>query len=119
REAGRRRRGSPVGAHRARRRLPLHGARGMGVLTLRARLVLALAYLLVLAIGSMLVPLVRSVRDRVNAEVETQALSQAETVAATYAGGADADSLVASAAREVRGRVVIVDRRGRVIADSS
>ncbi len=35
-------------------------AGGMGVLTLRARLVLALAYVLVLAIGSMLVPLVRS-----------------------------------------------------------
>ena len=41
----------------------------MGVLSLRARLVLALAYVLVLAIGSMLVPLVRSVRDRVNAEI--------------------------------------------------
>ena len=63
----------------------------MGVLTLRSRLVLALAYVLVLAIGSMLVPLARSVRDRVNAEVETQALSQAEVVAATYAGGAAAD----------------------------
>jgi sensor histidine kinase regulating citrate/malate metabolism len=91
----------------------------MGVLSLRARLVLALAYVLVLAIGSMLVPLVRSVRDRVNAEVETQALSQAEVVAATYSGGAAADELVASAAREVRGRVVIVDRDGVVVADSS
>ena len=40
----------------------------MGVLSLRARLVLALAYVLVLAIGSMLVPLARSVRDRVNAD---------------------------------------------------
>jgi len=91
----------------------------MGVLSLRARLVLALAYVLVLAIGSMLVPLARSVRDRVNAEVETQALSQAEVVAATYAGGAAADELVKSAAREVRGRVVIVDRAGRVVADSA
>ena len=36
------------------------GPVGMGVLTLRARLLLALAYVLVLAIGSMLVPLVRS-----------------------------------------------------------
>jgi len=91
----------------------------MGVLTLRARLVLALAYVLVLAIGSMLVPLVRSVRDRVNAEVETQALSQAEVVAATYAGGASGNDLVREAARSVRGRVVIVDRRGVVVADSS
>ena len=62
----------------------------MGVLTLRARLLLALAYVLVLAIGSMLVPLVRSVRDRVDAEVDTQALAQAEVVAATVAGGRDA-----------------------------
>ena len=76
-----------LAAHRARRRLPLHRAGGMGVLTLRARLVLALAYVLVLAIGSMLVPLVRTVRDRVNAEVETQALSQAEVVAATAPAG--------------------------------
>ena len=119
REAGRRRGLAALGAHRARRRVPLHRAGGMGVLSLRARLVLALAYVLVLAIGSMLVPLVRSVRDRVNAEVETQALSQAEVVAATYAGGAAADELVKSAAREVRGRVVIVDRAGRVVADSA
>jgi signal transduction histidine kinase len=91
----------------------------MGVLTLRARLVLALAYVLVLAVGSMLVPLVRSVRDRVNAEVETQALGQAEVVAATYAGGAAADKLVTTSAQTVRGRVVIVNRRGVVIADSS
>ena len=44
----------------------------MGVLSLRARLVLVLAYVLVLAIGSMLVPLVRSVRDRVEAEVNSR-----------------------------------------------
>ena len=91
----------------------------MGVLTLRSRLVLALAYVLVLAIGSMLVPLVRSVRDRVNAEVETQALGQAEVVAALVSGGASASELAASSAREVRGRVVIVDQGGKVIADSS
>ena len=60
REARRRRVRAALAAHRARRRLPLHGAVGMGVLTLRARLVLVLAYVLVLAIGSMLVPLVRS-----------------------------------------------------------
>jgi hypothetical protein len=76
-----------VPAHGARRRLPLHGGRRMGVLSLRARLLLALAYVLVLAIGSMLVPLVRSVRDRVSAEVKTQALAQAD--AAGGAGGLD------------------------------
>ncbi len=88
-------------------------------MTLRARLLLALAYVLVLAIGSMLVPLVRSVRDRIDAEVRQQASSQAEVVAATAAGGADLDGLVAASAREVRGRVIVVDARGRVLADSS
>jgi signal transduction histidine kinase len=88
-------------------------------LTLRARLLLALAYVLVLAIGSMLVPLVRSVRDRINAEVKQQASSQAEVVAATAAGGGDLEQLVTTSAREVRGRVIIVDARGRVLADSA
>ncbi len=88
-------------------------------MTLRARLLLALAYVLVLAIGSMLVPLVRSVRDRIDAEVRQQASGQAEVVAATAAGGGDLASLVSTSAREVRGRVIIVDPRGRVLADSS
>ena len=88
-------------------------------MTLRARLLLALAYVLVLAIGSMLVPLVRSVRDRIDAEVRQQASSQAEVVAATAAGTADLSSLVSASAREVRGRVIIIDGRGRVVADSS
>ncbi len=88
-------------------------------MTLRARLLLALAYVLVLAIGSMLVPLVRSISDRIEAEVKTQSLGQAEVVAATAAGSDDLDQLVATSAREVRGRVLIVDRLGVVVADSS
>ncbi len=91
----------------------------MGVLSLRARLVLVLAYVLVLAIGSMLVPLVRSVRDRVSAEVEQQAVTAAEVVAATAAGTDKLDQLVQTSAREARGRVVIVDANGVVLADSS
>lgn len=91
----------------------------MGVLTLRARLVLVLAYVLVLAIGSMLVPLVRSVRDRVSAEVEQAAVSQAEVVAATAIDASDLQTLAAAAAGQTRGRVIIVDRRGQVVADSA
>ena len=87
-------------------------------MTLRARLLLALAYVLVLAIGSMLVPLVRSVASRIDAEVKTQALGQAEVVAATAAGATDLDELVRTSAREVRGRVLIVDRDGVIVADS-
>ena len=87
-------------------------------MTLRARLLLALAYVLVLAIGSMLVPLVRSISSRIDAEVKTQALGQAEVVAATAAGSPDLQQLVATSAREVRGRVLIVDRFGEIVADS-
>ena len=87
-------------------------------MTLRARLLLALAYVLVLAIGSMLVPLVRSVGDRIDAEVKTQSLGQAEVVAATAAGDTAPERIVATSASEVRGRVLIVDRRGVVVADS-
>ena len=83
-QARRRRVRAVVDPHRARRRLPLHGPVGVRM-TLRARLLLALAYVLVLAIGSMLVPLVRSVASRIDAEVKTQSLGQAEVVAATAA----------------------------------
>jgi signal transduction histidine kinase len=86
--------------------------------TLRARLLLALAYVLVLAIGSMLVPLVRSVSSRIDAEVKTQALGQAEVVAATAAFTSDLDELVRTSARQVRGRVLVVDRAGVIVADS-
>lgn len=91
----------------------------MAVLTLRARIVLVLAYVLVLAIGSMLVPLVRSVRDRISAEVATAAVSQAEVVAATAGDSSDLGALATTAARQVRGRVLVLDARGVVVADSS
>ncbi|MDA0185530.1 ATP-binding protein [Solirubrobacter phytolaccae] len=91
----------------------------MAVLTLRARIVLVLAYVLVLAIGSMLVPLVRSVRDRISAEVATAAVSQAEVVAATAGDSSDLPGLATTAARQVRGRVLVLDARGVVVADSS
>lgn len=104
----------------------------MGVLSLRARLLLALAYVLVLAIGALMVPLVRSVRDRVSAEVKTQAVTQADAVAA-IAGASPQDlrdaiagrdapdlaALVTTTARNVRGRVVVTGPNGRVLADSS
>ncbi len=86
---------------------------------LRSRLLLVLAYVLVLAVAALLVPLVRSVRDRVSAEVRTQALGQAEVVAATAAGRTDLAALVRTSAEAVRGRVVIVDPHGRVTADSA
>ena len=48
-------------------------------------MLVSLAYVLVLAVVSLGVPLALSLRDRVNAEVHSQALSQADVVAATSA----------------------------------
>ena len=94
-------------------------------LTLRGRLLLALAYILLLAIVALEVPLALSLRDRVDAEVTSQARSQAEVVAATVSGEldrADAGDLaqtVAAAAANVRGRVLVVDLDGALLADSA
>ncbi len=94
-------------------------------MSLRTRLLLSLAYVLVLAVVSLGVPLALSLRDRVNAEVHSQALSQADVVAATSAdllippSSAELGALARSSGASVRGRVLIVDARGRVLADSA
>jgi signal transduction histidine kinase len=91
--------------------------------SLRARLLLALAYVLLLAIVALEVPLALSLGERVDAEVRSQASNQAALVAATasdlLADEAALASLTARAARTVRGRVLIVGPRGRVLADSA
>jgi signal transduction histidine kinase len=78
----------------------------------------------VLAILALEVPLALQLSRRVDAEVRSQATSQASVVAATVAQSLrqprrrELDQLVQAAANSVRGRVVIVDRRGRLVADS-
>jgi signal transduction histidine kinase len=80
---------------------------------------------LVLAVVSLGVPLALSLRDRVNAEVHSQARSQADVVAATSAdllsppSTAELSALVRSSGASVRGRVLIVNARGLVLADSA
>ena len=59
-------------------------------MSLRSRLLLALAYVLLLAIVALEVPLALNLRDRVDAEVRSQARSQAEVVAATVGRAARA-----------------------------
>src|SRR5829696_5204435 len=121
-EARRRARRTALPAHGARGRLPLHRAGGVGM-TLRGRLLLALAYILLLAIVALEVPLAISLRDRVDAEVRSQARSQADVVAATVAGNLDApetlDETVRTAGETVRGRVVVADLEGALLADSA
>ena len=81
--------------------------------------------MLLLAIVSFGIPLGLALRDRVDSEVRSQARSQADVIAATAAdllGDEDADRLADLAFRQgraVRGRVLIVDARGVVVADSA
>jgi signal transduction histidine kinase len=91
----------------------------------RALLLLAFSYLLILALVAFGVPLGLSLADRTDGEIRAQARSEADIVAVSAAAllrPADAAALrrlVTAAGRPVRGRVVIVDRGGRVIADSA
>jgi len=79
---------------------------------------------LVLAIVALEVPLATSVADRVDAEVRSQARGQADLVAATVAdmlgprNRARRERVVAAGAANARGRVIVVNRRGRLLSDS-
>jgi signal transduction histidine kinase len=92
--------------------------------SLRTGLLLAMAYVLLLAILALGVPLALNVRDRVDSEVRSQARSQADVVAATASdllgdGRTGLGELARVSASSVRGRVVIVDGNGQVLADSA
>lgn len=94
-------------------------------MSLRTGILLALAYVLVLSVVALLIPLGISLRDRVDAEIRLEARTEAETVAARAATilspprTARLSELARRASVKVGGRVLIVDRRGRVVADSS
>jgi signal transduction histidine kinase len=80
---------------------------------------------LVLAIVAFGVPLALNLSARVNAEVRTQAQAQADVVAATAAdllgmtSRKQLSTLARTAAASARGRVLIVNATGHVLADSS
>ncbi len=92
-------------------------------MSLRSGLSLAFAYVLLLAILALGLPLALGVDDRVGTEVRAQARSQADVVAATASDlltdRAALDRLARTAGGSVRGRVTVVDSRGRVLADST
>lgn len=81
--------------------------------------------MLLLALIALGVPLALSLRDRVDSEVRGQARSQADVVAATAsellepAQPAALRRLVGISADSVRGRVIVVDARGLLLADSA
>ena len=80
--------------------------------------------MLVLAVVALEVPLASSVADRIDAEVRLQARASADVVAASLAdllgpGSArERERLVDAAAESARGRVIAVDARGELLADS-
>ncbi|MGH2905652.1 MAG: ATP-binding protein [Solirubrobacterales bacterium] len=84
-----------------------------------------MAYVLVLAIVALEVPLALSLRQRIDEEVKLQARNGADVVSViahqSLEGRDDTllQQLVAGPAREARGRIVVVDRSGEVIADSA
>jgi len=83
----------------------------------------AFAYVLVLMLVALEVPLALNLSKRVDAEIKAEAANQAQLVAASAAGQlAQRDELaplVRTAAAGVGGRVIIVDSRGRLLADSA
>jgi two-component system, OmpR family, sensor kinase len=90
--------------------------------SLRARLLAAFAYVLVLVIVALLVPLALNLSRRVDAEIKSEAQGQAQLLAAFVAERlADREQLEQVAdrsARDLGGRVIVVNRRGRLLADS-
>ncbi|HEX6619997.1 MAG TPA: histidine kinase dimerization/phospho-acceptor domain-containing protein, partial [Solirubrobacteraceae bacterium] len=94
-------------------------------MSLRVRLLLALAYVLLLAIVALEVPLASSIRQRVDDEVRSQARAQADVLAATAADllapaqRGELQALVTRSGATVRGRVIVVDGQGRLLADSA
>jgi signal transduction histidine kinase len=80
---------------------------------------------LLLALIALGVPLALSLRDRVNSEVRSQAQSQAQVVATSAAELIEPprskvlDRLARTSAASVRGRVIVVDAQGRLLADSA
>ena len=86
-------------------------------MSLRGWQLAAFAYVLLLMLVALEVPLALNLSKRVNAEIEAEAVSQAQLVAASAAGRLDdragVGDLVRTAARSVGGRVIVVDRGGR------
>ena len=93
-------------------------------MSLRGWQLAAFAYVLLLLLVAFESPLALNLSKRVNAEIEAEAVSQAQLVAASAAGHCSTTAfvgdLVRTAARSVGGRVIVVDRGGqRLVADSA
>ena len=94
-------------------------------MSLRARLLIALGYLVALVIVAFAVPLGANLRDRVGDEVRATARTQAAVLAAGVPRLIETrdrerlGELARTVGEASRARVVVVDRRGRVLADTA
>jgi signal transduction histidine kinase len=91
--------------------------------SLRLKILAAFAYVLVLVLIALEIPLALSLSNRVEAEVKSQAAAQAQVVAAAASGRLTAreqlEELVRDAGRDLGARVIVVNQRGRLLADSA
>ena len=92
-------------------------------MSLRARLLLAFAYVLVLVIVALEVPLALNLSKRGDSEIRSKAQGQAQLLAAGASGRlddrAELNSMVETSARDLGGRVIVVNANGRLVADSA
>ena len=92
-------------------------------MSLRGRLVAAFAYVLLLLSVALVVPFALNLTRRIDAEVRAEATSQAQLIAASASGRLSDRRELASLARRAStaasGRVIVVDRSGRLLADSA
>lgn len=92
-------------------------------MSLRLKLLAAFAYVLVLVLVALEIPLALSLSSRVDNEVRSQAASQAQVVAAAASAQlgerARLQLVVERAGRDLGARVVVVDKKGRLLADSA
>jgi signal transduction histidine kinase len=91
--------------------------------SIRLRLLAAFAFVLVLVVVALEVPLALTVRERIESDVESHAAGQAQLIAASATDELQnrrrLSRILASAAEDLGGRVIVVDRRGRLQADSA
>jgi two-component system, OmpR family, sensor kinase len=91
-------------------------------MSLRLQLLGAFAYVLLLIIVALEVPLALNLARRIDAEVRNEAAAQAFVVAAGASGRMNRPQqladLVRTAARDLGARVLVVNKSGRLVADS-
>jgi hypothetical protein len=92
-------------------------------MSLRLRLLVAFGYVALLILVALEVPLALNLSRRIDAEVKDDAAAQAFVVAAGASGRMgdpkELRKLVRDSAAELGARVIVVDRVGRLVADSA